>query len=67
MSTKFTYALILTVVQAIFNLLMYFAGFQTERIATGQYFQWLGFVFIAVVLWLGIRALREEAPGQHLS
>ena len=35
MSTKFIYALILTVCGAIFNLLMYFTGLQTEKLATG--------------------------------
>lgn len=67
MSTKFTYALILTVCGALFNLLMYFTGFQTERLATGQYFQWLGFVLMFVILWLGIKAVRDEAPAKGMS
>ncbi len=67
MSTKFTYALILSVSGAIFNLLMYFTGFQTEKLATGQYFQWLGFVVMFAVLWLGIKAVRDEAPAKGMS
>lgn len=67
MSTKFTYALILTVCGALFNLLMYFTGFQTEKLATGQYFQWLGFVMMFIVLWLGIKAVRDEAPEKGMS
>lgn len=67
MGTKFTYALILTIVGALFQLLLYFTGYQTEKLATGQHLQWLGFVFMAVVLYLGIKAVREESPGQYLS
>jgi hypothetical protein len=67
MSTKFTYAVILTVCGALFNLLMYFTGLQTEKLATGQYFQWLGLVMMFVVLWLGIKAVRDEAPAKGMS
>jgi putative Mn2+ efflux pump MntP len=67
MSTKFTYALILTVCGALFNLLMYFTGLQTENLATGQYVQWLGFVLMFVILWLGIKAVRDEAPEKGMS
>lgn len=67
MGTKFTYALILTIAGAILNLLLYFTGYQTEKLATGQYFQWLGFVIMIAVLFLGIKAVREESPGQYLS
>jgi high-affinity Fe2+/Pb2+ permease len=67
MSTKFIYALILTICGVIFNLLLYFTGFQTEKLATGQYFQWFGFVMMFVVLWLGIKAVRDEAPEKGMS
>jgi hypothetical protein len=67
MSTKFTYALILSIAGAVFNLLMYFTGFQTEKLATGQYVQWLGFVMIFTVLFLGIKAVREESPHKAMS
>lgn len=63
MSTKFIYALTLTMCGAVLNLLLYFTGFQTEKLATGQYFQWIGFIVMAVVLWLGIKAVREESEG----
>ena len=56
MSTKFLYALTLTICGAVFNLLLYFTGLQTEKLATGQYVQWLGFVIMFVVLFLGIKA-----------
>lgn len=67
MGTKFTYALIMTIAGAVLNLLLYFTGFQTEKLAIGQHLQWLGFVMMIVILWLGIKAVRDESPGQHLS
>ena len=67
MGTKFLYALILTICGAVLNLLLYFTGFQTEKLATGQYFQWLGIVLMFVILWLGIKAVREESPQQAMT
>ena len=67
MGTKFTYALILTISQAVFSLLMYFGGFQTEKLATGQYLNWIGLVISIVVFYLGIKAVREERPQKDLS
>jgi hypothetical protein len=67
MGTKFTYALILTIAGAVFNLLLYFTGFQTEKLAVGQHLQWLGLVITVVVLFLGIKAVREESPGKYMS
>lgn len=67
MSTKFIYALILTICGALLNLLLFFTGFQTEKLATGQYFQWLGFVIMFTVLWLGIKAVREETAEKGMS
>lgn len=67
MSTKFLYALILSISGAVFNLLMYFTGFQTEKLATGQYVQWLGLIIMVVVLFLGIKAVREESAHKAMS
>ncbi len=67
MGTKFTYAVILTIVGAVLRLLMYFTGFETEKLATGQYVGWLGLVLMIVILFLGIKAVREESPGKYLS
>ncbi len=67
MGTKTTYALTLSGIMAVFSLLMYFAGFQTEKIATGQYLQWLSFPIMFIVLWLGVRAVRAEKPHQALT
>ena len=49
------------------QLLLFFSGFQTEKLATGQYLQWLGLAIMAVVLWLGIKAVRDEKPDRALT
>jgi len=67
MNTKFTYALILTIAQAVFSLLLYFGGYQTEKMAVGQYLNWLALPISVAVLWLGIKAVREESPDKSLS
>lgn len=67
MGTKFTYALVLTIAGAALNLLLYFTGYQTEKLAVGQHLNWLGFLIMVVVLVLGIKAVREEAPDKALS
>jgi predicted DNA repair protein MutK len=67
MSTKFTYALILTICGAVFQLLMYFTGLQTEKLAVGQYVQWLGLVMMAVILFMGTKAVRDENPDKGMS
>jgi len=67
MGTKFTYALYMTIAGAVLNLLLYFTGFQTEKLATGQHIQWVGFIIMFALLWLGIKAVREESPGKYLS
>jgi hypothetical protein len=67
MGTKFTYAAILTIVGAVLRLALYFTGFETEKLAIGQHFQWLGVVLMVVILVLGIKAVRDESPGQYMS
>lgn len=67
MGTKFIYAIALTLSQAVFSLLMYFLGFQTEKMATGQYFQWVPLIITIVVLWLALSAIREENEGHYLT
>jgi hypothetical protein len=67
MGTKFFYALILTVCSIVLQLLLFFTGFQTEKLATGQYLQYLGMVIMAIVLWLGIKAVRDEKPERTMT
>jgi hypothetical protein len=67
MSTRFFYALVLTLATIVLQLLLFFSGFQTEKLATGQYLQWLGLVIMAVVLWLGIKAVCDEKPDRPMT
>lgn len=67
MNTKFTYALIITIAQAVFSLLLYFTGYQTEKLAVGQYLNWIAFPITIILLWMGIKAVREESADKSLS
>ncbi|SDS29076.1 DUF4199 domain-containing protein [Opitutus sp. GAS368] len=67
MSTKFLYALTLTICGAVFSLLMFFTGFQTEKLAIGQKIEWLRLLITIAVLYLGVKAVREETPGKGFS
>ncbi len=67
MGTKFTYALILAVIGAVFRLLMYFTGFETEKLATGQHLNWLMLPIVIGVYWMALKAVRDERPHQALS
>jgi len=67
MGTKFTYALAMTICGAVMRLLLYFTGYETEKLAVGQHAGWLGLVLMIVILYLGIKAVREESPGKYIS
>ena len=67
MNAKFTYALVLTVASAIFSLILFLTGFQTERLAVGRHLVWVMSAVHFAVLWLGIKAGREAAPDRSLS
>lgn len=67
MSTKFFYAVIMTAASAAFQLILFFTGLQTERLATGKWVQWLGLLIPVVVLYIGIKAVQEESPGHALT
>lgn len=67
MSTKFTYALILTFCGAAFSLVLFFLGYETEKIALLQKLSWLGLLYQLPVLWLGLRAVRDEAGDAGFS
>lgn len=57
----------MTIAGAVLNLLLYFTGYQTEKLSVGQHFQWLGFIVMIVILFLGLKAVREESPGKYMS
>ncbi|MFA5263251.1 MAG: DUF4199 domain-containing protein [Opitutaceae bacterium] len=67
MRTYITYGAISAIAVALLNLALFFTGYQTEKLATGQYLQWIGFVIIIVVLVLGMRDVRESKPDKTLS
>jgi len=66
MGTKLFYALVWTICGIVFQLILFFAGFQTEKLATGQYLQWLALPIGAVILFFAIRAVRDEHPDRPL-
>jgi hypothetical protein len=67
MNTAFFYGLVLALANIVLSLVSYFLGFQTDRIAQEQWFSFLGLLVFVVILWLGIRAMREEAADKSLS
>ena len=67
MSTKFIYALILTVIGTLMSLLLYFTGYQTEKLATGEKIQSIGLLIMFIVLWLGTKAVRDESEPPVMS
>ncbi len=67
MSTTMTYGLILALVNIVHSLVGYFLGFQTEKMADGQWFNALVYLSITIVVCLGIRAVREDSDNKSLS
>ena len=70
MKVYLTYGFVLALAGALINLILYFAGFHSDvdRLQTGQYIGGaVGLTIILVGLFLGIRAVRENAPDKSLS
>ena len=57
----------MSMIGAVLNLILYFTGYQTEKLATGQHVKWLMLVISIAVIWLGTKAVREESPGKYMS
>lgn len=66
MKTYLTYGTYCAVASAALNLVLYFSGLQTDKMALGQYVQWLGIVFFAVVLFFGMKDVRSAKPNQEI-
>ena len=67
MNTALFYGLVLGLAGIVLSLISYFLGFQTDKIALEP---WVGLVQLAVsvtVLWLGIRAAREDSKDKSLT
>ncbi|MFI5336455.1 MAG: DUF4199 domain-containing protein [Opitutales bacterium] len=67
MGITLNYALVFAAVQVVFSLVLFFLGFETDKIAQLQNMSYIGLVFSAAVLWLGIKATREAAPDKSLA
>ena len=67
MNTKMFFGLILALANIGLALLGFFLGFQTDKIAQGQWFGLLSLIALAAVLWFGIRAVRAEAKDGALT
>ena len=67
MNTTLFYGVVLALANIVLSLISFFLGFQTEKLAQGQWFGLLNFVAAVVVFWLGIRAVREEAADKSLT
>lgn len=67
MNTTLFYGVVLALTNIVLSLISFFLGFQTEKINQGQWFGLLNLVAAIVVLWLGLRAVREDATDKSLS
>jgi uncharacterized membrane protein YdjX (TVP38/TMEM64 family) len=67
MNTALFYGIVLAIANIVLSLVSYFLGFQTDKIAMEPWFSLLGFAAMIAVLWLGIRAAREETQDKSLA
>jgi len=67
MNTPFFYGLVLALVLIVHNLLGFFLGFQTDKIGHAMAYNLIPIVAYAVILWLSIKAVSEEAKDKGLS
>ncbi|HUL53781.1 MAG TPA: DUF4199 domain-containing protein [Opitutaceae bacterium] len=67
MNTPLFYGLILALVNVVYTLVAFFLGFQTDKLAQGRWFGLLLLVVAIAIVWLGVKAVREEAADKALS
>ena len=67
MKTYLVYGVINAIAAALLSLALYFTGYQTEKLATGQYLGYIGFVVFFVVIFLGMRETREAKPDKAIT
>jgi len=73
MKTKITYAAIFGLIGIASQLISFLLGFQTDKIGTpaatifGMVIWFVSLVLGFVVVWLGLRAVRDEKPDQCLT
>ncbi len=61
------YGVINAIASALLNLALYFTGYQTEKLSTGQYLGYIGIVVFFVVIFLGMRETREAKPDKAIT
>lgn len=68
MSTTLLYGLILAMGHIVLTLVGYFLGYQTDKINEGSWYGLTTFMLLSItVLWLGIRAVRDESETKTLT
>lgn len=67
MNSTLFYGIVLALVEIVLALVAFFLGFQTDKIAEGQWFALLNMVAAIVIVWLGTRAAREESKDKTLT
>jgi len=67
MKTYLTFGAINTVASALFMLIMFFCGFQTDKMEAGQHFGWLGMIIPIAILYFGMRDVRDANGDKGLS
>jgi hypothetical protein len=68
MNTPFFYGLVLAFGNIVLTLVFFFLGYQTDKMVQGRWIvSLLPLVMTIIVMWLGIRAAREEAKDGSLS
>ncbi len=67
MNTTLTFGIYLALANTALTILGYFLGFQTDKMAQGQWFQYTVWVAMIAFVVLGIRAVREESEHKALS
>lgn len=67
MNTAPFYGIELALVDTVLLLVGFFLGYQTDNLASGQWFASLYLIAAIVVLWMGIRTARDETPDKTLT
>jgi uncharacterized protein YacL len=67
MNTPFFYGLVLAFGNIVLTLVFFFLGYQTDKMLQGRWIvTLLPLVVTIIVMWLGIKAAREEAKDRSL-
>lgn len=68
MNTPFFYGLVLAFGNIVLTLVFFFLGYQTDKMLQGRWIvTLLPLAMTIIVMWLGIKATREEAKDRSLS